>query len=354
MRIQALAALALALSCTAADAQQPGQLQAATPECSDDRGTDRCSAEQHRRVLALYGLEPIERLRGDGAQVRRVFYVDGNGRDAAAITFERRPERDPMMFVHFPRQGGARPRPQMEAQVPEAVWWDIVNGSEDFERDLAPLPEGDSGVCLHSWVYTVEAADPTRGRELASARRKTQSACGGGLAGRYARHVYDLAVPLLPHCAALDADRHRNSVALLQACSLLSGDRSAAALAMNAAQALRNIGEPDELSRVRDAFDPNATLIWASERHGGSFAAARAWFAGVMAVRPTHFYIEGVHGLSANRARLIGRLWRSESADGNSSGSNQHATVEQIWSRASGEWKLENATVGPFTATESH
>jgi hypothetical protein len=160
-------------------------------------------------------------------------------------------------------------------------------------------------------------------------------------------------VPLLPYCALLNPADHRNAATLLAACSILSGDRTAAAHAFNAAQSLRHVVEAEDLSRIRQVFDPSAELAWAGERHRGtSFAAARAWLAGVTAVRPTHLYIEGVHGLSADRARLTGRLWRAATARGNAADSNQHATVEQIWVRDGRAWELESAVVGAFVATQ--
>ena len=345
--------MAFLASAGAASADQPRPPIA--PDCSDDRGVDRCADEQHRRVLALFGLPPIETHLAAGDQVRRVFYVDGYGRDVVAITFIRRPAHDPAMIVTFPRREGEGARPPLEAVVPETVWNEIVEASELFDRDLAPLAAmpGALSICMHSWVYTVEATDPTYNNAPASIRRKTQDACVDGPAEQFAQLVSTRAVPLLPYCALLDPSDHRNAATLLAECSRLSGDRSAAAHAFNAAQALRHISEPDELSRVRGAFYPDATLSWAGERHGGgSFAAARAWMAGVAAVRPTHFYILGVHGLTADRARVTASLWRAASAIGEAEQANQLAAVEQIWVREPhGTWMIESAVVGPFEAT---
>lgn len=72
------------------------------PECSDDNGVDRCSAEQHRRVLDLFGLNPIEEHVRAGDQVRRAFYVDGYGGDLLALSFVRAPGRDPRFTSTFP------------------------------------------------------------------------------------------------------------------------------------------------------------------------------------------------------------------------------------------------------------
>lgn len=351
MRIQMLAALALALFCTAAGAQQPGPLQAVAPECSDDRGTDRCSAEQHRRVLALFGLEPIETHLAAGGQVRRVFYVDGYGRDVAAITFERRPERDPMMSVHFPRSEGAAPRPPMEAQVPEPLFREIMAASEGFERDLAPLPRGSSdAICMHSWVYTVEAADPPRGYERARTLRKTQDACGVSMAARFAHSVYTRAVPLLPHCALLDEDIYRNALTLLQSCSLLTGDRSAAAGAMNAAVPLRWSSEPDDTARVKRLFATRGTIDWNGERVSGlQGAAGTIWVDRVSTVRGTDLAIERMHGLASDRVRLEGRLVRrSQNAADETVYHEAPVTMNWVFAGTQ-QWEIESATVGAFS-----
>jgi hypothetical protein len=355
--------LSLLLAATAAFLPEPAvaQERTRTPaerNCSDDRGVDRCSGEQHRRVLTLFGLQPIETHAAAGDLVRRVFYVDGYGRDVVAISFLRRREQDAAMFVHFPRREGEAPRPPMQVLISEALWTEIEAASDLFDRDLAPAapasPGSDVFICAHSWVYTVEAVEQPEEDKPARIRRKTQDACANGPAEQFAQLVHRRAVPLLPHCAVLDPSDHRNGATLLAACSLLSGDRIAAAHAMNAAQALRDISEPDDLARVREVFRPAASLTWpGADRPTRGDAAARAWHSGVTEVH-TNFYIEGAHGLSPGRARVTGKLWRSADADGNTSGSNQQAPVELTWVREPhGEWQLESAVVGRFTPTRS-
>lgn len=59
------------------------------PNCRDDRGTDRCAETEQRRMRELYGVRSIEEHQAAGDQVRRIFYVDGYGRDLILIAFVR-------------------------------------------------------------------------------------------------------------------------------------------------------------------------------------------------------------------------------------------------------------------------
>ncbi|HEY0014017.1 MAG TPA: hypothetical protein VGB79_14340 [Allosphingosinicella sp.] len=319
-------------------------------ECSDDRGVDRCAAEQHRSVLELYGMEPIQSAVGPGRQVRRVFYVDGYGTDLLSISFERRPERDPEAIVRFPRAQGAEPRPAMTAQVPEAVWREVVGASRNFERELVAPPVNNLEICLHSWVFTVEAADPPRGQAPGEARRKVADACGDGLAERFAQLVYQRTLPLFPHCAALDPERYRNGATQLVACQALRGDRLAAAGAMNAAHVLTGNPQPDETAPLRRAFAWQGTLDWAGERSGGDRGeAGAAWVARMTGAARTNFSVRAAHGLTAERVRMEGRLVRTSPGTGDAASTYEVAPVELIWVfGGTQEWEIERAVVGPF------
>ena len=113
----------------------------------------------------------------------------------------------PELVVHVPRgEGGEVPEP-MRAPVPEPVWDALVRRSQHFDRSLAGQSEPADPtvimVCLHSWVYTVEAIDPplSEGRSP-TVRRDTEDACEDGLAAAFADELERAAVELLPACAA--------------------------------------------------------------------------------------------------------------------------------------------------------
>ena len=103
-------ATAALLLVAAADAQAPE-----TAGCADDRGVDRCAEAQQRRMRDLYGVRSIDKHQAAGDQVRRIFYVDGYGRDLILISLVRAPGHDPMLWVHYPGEGGQRPAPQQAA-----------------------------------------------------------------------------------------------------------------------------------------------------------------------------------------------------------------------------------------------
>ena len=300
----ALAAGAVPIGITPAVAQSR-----LTSDCGDDRGVDRCSADVHRRVLDLYGLQPIEAHARAGDQVRRVIYVDGYGRDMVAIAFVRAPGRDPAVSVHFPREDGSLP-PPLTASVPTNVWAQVLERSVHFDRDLVPLkPQADQGVismCLHAWVYTVEATEQgPREDDGLRVRRKVQDACANGLAEEYANTLPGFALPLFPACAALDREQHRNVATLLNECRKLGGDRLAAAEAFNLLSRL------DDGSEVYGVFGQRATVDWTGERTSGSTqAVVAAWSRGMANPERATLYIGRVTGERADHVRAEGELVR--------------------------------------------
>lgn len=309
--------------------------------CTDDRGVDRCAAEQQRRVRALFGARSIEEHEAAGDQIRRVFYVDGYGRDMVAISFVRAPGRDPTVFVHFPRREGEPASEPLQAPVPRAVWGDVLFRSAGFDRSFVPLAPGTTSICLHSWVYTIEASDPPRHGRPARTRRKTEDACQDGPGETYAVELERAALALLPHCAALDPEQHRNEASMLAACRTLSGDRMAAAEVLNRAGAFRRVHGPDEVNLIAGHFDlSRASVDWNGARHPAGSGAAAFWAAKMSEGGHTNFYVESVEGISADRVRLTGWLAR---------GDGTRARVEQNWVFGTiQEYWIESATVGPF------
>lgn len=323
-----------------------------SPNCSDDRGVDRCSAEQQQRVRELFGVQPIEELQAAGAQVRRAFYVDGYGRDMVAIAFVRAPGRDPMLFVHYPREGDILPTPAT-ALVPASTWERVLSGSAHFDRALVSEPPASDPdvftVCLHSWVYSVEAVDPAVGRAGPKLRREVEDSCQDGLAAPYAGELAELALPLLPYCAALDPEQHRNTVSLLKACRLLNGDRMAAAEAFNLLSELRYIDQ-GERAVLNQVFGQSVVLDWAGEQiSGGMSATADAWYRRVTEGERTSLYIDSVTGVRADQVRAEGQLVKY--VDGSNDERVQMVapvTFQLEDSRDGLGLRLSRATVGAF------
>ena len=320
--------------------------------CRDDRGSDRCAEAVQRRTRELYGVSSIEEHRAAGDQVRRIFYVDGYGRDVVLIAFVRAPGRDPALWVHYPRrEGEARPEP-LQAPVPHSVWSDVLIRSSYFDRRLVPLPPEANGIriCMHSWVYTAEATDPARSQlEPATIRRTTQDTCGDGLAHAYAFELQREALALIPHCARLDPQQHRNPASQLAVCRMLSGDRIAAADVLNRLGALRRIDGSSNSAPVAGTFGYDAVIDWNGERNEGPNSAASFWVRKIGEAHVPNFYPESVEGLSGTRVRVRGRLHRSVEAGREQNSTANVARVEMIWVFGLiQQFEVESATVGPW------
>jgi hypothetical protein len=318
-------------------------------DCHDDDMVDRCSAGQQRKVRELFGVKSIEAHRDAGDQVRRAFYVDGYGNDVVAISFVRPKSGDPVLWVHFLRQSdGSRAEP-LTAPVPEAIWQDLIRRSSHFDRRLVAPPKvqsesGDITLCMHSWVFTVEATDPAGKYEPAILRRTTEDACDNGLGEAFATELQRAAVPLLAPCDRLDRARHRNEATLLSACRLLRGDRLAAAEVMNQLEWFRNVDEPEDKVLLAGQFAYDARLDWAGEQIASAGSAAEAWARKVTEGGRANLFYEFIEGQSADRVRFVGLL--SRAVEGESV--YRRARVEQIWTRNGSRFEIETATVGPF------
>lgn len=327
----------------------PAKTPPPAADCADDDLVDRCSPEQQRRVRELFGVPPIEAHRDAGDQVRRAFYVDGYGNDLLAIVFVRAKGRDPVLQVHFPRgSDGTRAEP-LQAPVPNAVWEDVIRRSSHFDEQLKRLPEapsasGEITLCIHSWVFTVEATDPAEGEyRPATLRRKTEDACDDGLVEAYATELQRAAVPLLAPCARLDPRQHRNEATLLSACRLLRGDRLAAAEVMNLLDRFGAVERAEDSAQLQGLFAHDARIDWAGESFASPGGAAELWARKMSEGGPTRLYWDYVEGETADRVRLVGLLSRSLENDGYS-----RARVEQVWEREGRSFQIERATVGAF------
>lgn len=326
----------------------PFLVAAQTPAdgCRDDHGRDRCASTEQAKARALFGATAIEAQAATGDEVRRVFYVDGYGNDLIAISAVHSRGRAPELRVDFPSSDRRMSGP-LTAPLPLALWRDINARTASLPWTPPPPrkdPKGELSICLHAWVYTLEAANP-------GVRRLTEDACQRGPGQNFAIWLSDATVPLFPHCAALDKKKHRNSAALLRSCGILSGrDRVAAARAMNGADAFRGIGGEGDAARLAPYFAPAVAIDWAGDRPAPA-DAARFWAArmGPGDGSVAHLYVDSVEGMALNRVRLMGKLSRStDTPRGRATGSEQ-AIVELRWARQpDGVFRITRATVGPW------
>ena len=348
-----ISAAAFSLSAAIALSAGAASVPSRDPDCHDDRGVDRCSQEAQARMHSLYGVRSIEDHRNAGDQVRRVFYVDGYGRDLVLIAFVRSPGRDPSLRVHYSQRAG-QPQPEtFEAPVAQSTWNEVLNRSENFHRTFAPIAgdDPDRWICLHSWVYTIEAVGERRPRRDAEIRRKVEDACEQGPGSEYAEELATIALSLVPHCAAIDLRQHRNAATVLDVCRLLHGDRLAAAEVLNRAAGFRQIGGRADAHRITGRFAHETRIDWNGLAFRGPGHQADEFWAGQLD-RPggvTNLYIERIEGEGADRVRLLGGLSRSVDTPRGRGTGYEHARVEQLWVRDfNGEMRVESATIGPW------
>lgn len=214
--------------------------------CSDDRGQDRCGQVAQANTRDRYGLVDIDKMAANGAYVRRAMIVDGYGNDVLAVSFIREKGKDPFVEIRGPMSEGRKDHRSVVMPISISEWNEVRSKGAYFDRDLASTSKENGGteltnICLHSWMVIVEAADPSRLSsntlpamgEDANVRRKTQSACNGGLAVEYAFQLVDFAYEMLPVCQSVDVEFHRNKAMALNTCLLLSGDKAAAGQAVS-------------------------------------------------------------------------------------------------------------------------
>lgn len=329
------------------------------PDCRDDHGVDRCAPDQQARVRALFGVQPVEAHRDAGDQVRRAFYVNGYGHDLVAIVFIRTPGHDPQVRVYFPRVPNETPLEPLTAPVPQPVWDDIIRRSAHFDRQLVALPEqpeptgsGDAiTLCIHSWVYTVEASDPAGYDEPERRlRRRTEDGCDNGLTEAYAVELERAALALFPQCDILDRRQHRGEAGVLQACGMFSGDRIAAAEARNAINPLLYARRAEDADSITGLFEFESVVDWAGERQVRILpeAMARWWMAKAGGAGSADFYLDSIEGLAADRVRVRGGFARWVTVQGQRDPVLEAATAELILTGSNGYFSIASATIGRF------
>lgn len=285
----------------------------------------------------MLGLPPLADLAAKSATVRRMFLIDGSGRDLPAVSFVRMPGQLPKVTVSavIGDERGRRRVGTIAAEVPREDWEDILEASASFERDFVAVPQDGNEYCLHPWVATVEAADPAHDYLPASVRTKTHTACSRGVAFGFAIMLAKRAVDLIPACNAIKGGE-RHSAYTLQTCAMFEGDTLAAA-EMAGRQRLPYAAE--------FALDPE--IRWPGEPPAkGSEAAIKLWaqrFEG--SASPYYFVASTIVGQTANRVLVRGVVARRspEYKD------YAFADAEQVWTRApNDQFRLKLFTIGSF------
>lgn len=303
-----------------------------------------CAQSRADGLAMRFGVPRIEQHLADGDAVVRIFFINGDGRDRLLIAFVRAPGRDPTASVHFPRQRGQPSPPPMQAPIPQAVWDQALDRASYAERSLTPVP-ADPRICLHPWTYVFEASDPAREGYMlpAATRRHIVNGCEDAPLILFAGDLQRLALPLFPACDALASNQYWYPADQLFRCSILSGDRLAAARVVNLATAFERVRAPQDQDALADLFVDNATVDWNGRRTPRGADSDRFWLARVAEDGVDSFTIERAEGQSIDRVRITGRLGRS--THGREGPIRYSAPFEQMWVQN----MIVSATVGAWT-----
>lgn len=282
-----------------------------------------------------YSLATVESVASSGGEVVRSFFIDGYGNPAGVVAFMRRPGEEPRVEVQTAAGG------TLATAVPLDTWERVRSAAALFDHTLAPAPKADRpSICLHPWSVSVEAVDPARSGRPAAIRKAVQSTCDTGLAVPLAFELAREAVAALPACALLDARQYRNDISRLAGCTLLEGDRAAAALARNAYGSdwfASTRGDRTEYA-IRQLFFDQARIDWTGTIAEGAAAAAKIWSSHLenASVIPRR-----IIGETADRVRMEGVIVRF------SDNRSTRAPVTMVWTRENGfGFRVSSATVG--------
>lgn len=342
MRTLLISVMAL-LAIDVAVAQEISPRDMLTSDCYDDNLTDRCNAQGQRARRERHNLRSIEALAAANVQTRRVFYVDGYGREMPVVIFQRERGRSAEVVVSATtRDADDQPRiVEMRAPITNAVWRDVVQRTQRFAEVPSPRPaDSEHVICLHSWVMTMEAADPGQRTPV---RARTQDSCNRGGIREPAFDLARIAYDALPHCRALNRQHYRNEVSAFPTCALLEGDQLASAQAVNRFNDFQRL---DEGGVGASGFiSTDAEMDWMGERVRGSGDVASLWSREQLTRK---FYFRRAVGESEDRVRVFGVV--VEALDANA----RSAEAELVWTRTSGsDFTLASAIVGPFASASA-
>lgn len=323
----------------------------AARNCRDDNGVDRC--ERLAQDVLTLGMASLEAEKTAGAEVYRILQIDGYGRLMPGIAYERRVGAGPQVVVY------AKDGVRMAAVVPLAEW-EAVQGMARFaDRELTPPGRSNPdeiSICFHAWLSTVEivnAAD--RGQPDGPIRRRTESACNGGLTNRFAFDLAALAIKRFPDCDVLDPDDYRNDMTRLEQCARFRGDRLAVAQLVNQVgrsfMPEREDGSPLGWARRLQPRE-SSRIDWGGQVATGGDGARSpiaVFMARIQAENPSlRVYPSTFEGVSSTRVEVAGEAAMENPQDEN--GLPLSAPFRQVWVwDVNGlTWALESWVVEPF------
>ncbi len=220
--------------------------------CSDNRGNDRCDPEYHSIMRKLYGIESAKTLKSRKLDVRRVYIINGYGRDVIAVTFLRKEDGTAWVEILSPAWDLLKVQPRkLIGTLSPSDWKKVVeltsladnaSGSKvSIALALANIEEqtNDSEkpitLCIHGWGAVFETAS---GDFYAGSCKDEEGVTK-------AFDTLPIARAVLPECTGFQLDEFRNMASLLAECQLLGGDRYIAFEAWTLANAINQIDRQD-------------------------------------------------------------------------------------------------------------
>ena len=298
---------------------------------------DHADVEQQRRAVqverdqrARYDAPPVEDYARQKTEMMRAFFIDGYGHDVGLVTVTRAPAQEPRIEWRAPKpREGEGAVSVMNAIVPLSLWRDLQGASGYFDRALVQRPTKQHVICLHGWGTRVEMVD-----DNGKIRHATADGCGDdSLAWPFAKRMAATALATMPTCALLNAERAGNDIMQLGKCTVLAGDRAAAAEAYNAYDTpwFANPRGEDFARSLTYLFLEKLDFSWPGETPATQgAAAARLWS---IHAGENFFSPQRVFGETADRVRMEGVIW----VRGATPEANPKATAAtMIWERCNG------------------
>ncbi|MFC4254123.1 hypothetical protein GRI97_01720 [Altererythrobacter xixiisoli] len=302
MRVWLAAALMLGVPAGAQGQSSTAQTEPEVTirDCPENR---YCTPERQAERRRVYDNAEAEALARRQATLRRVSFIDRNGKDMVSIGFVREPGRTPYVEVHTPRfDNGIEPEPLL-ASLSDSNWRRIDALLWEFRQLPKPSQlQDDSGVIrvcadgLGVFIETVDELPAKRafGQPWAGVRveRQADHSCNGGAMIVYAGILADLAFDHFPECQSLPDVRYGASNTL-RLCHSFLGDRLAAAEAYHF---MKQHGYFEKLPAGQD----QGTLF--ADASSDSFAR----FRDEIGERSVNLW--KVHGLHADKVEMIANL----------------------------------------------
>lgn len=325
-----LAALAMAwthVGQAAAETAQPGFTSLSGCYLDEKPG---CRQRRARHNQAVYGVPPIDRMQRQGLEVRRIFWVRSDGRDAGMLTMWRRPGQTPRAVYKLPSPRRLAP---VETEIPIPLWEEI---RANWRRvDMVYLrsaeQQAEEEICFHPWLIGFEAAEPASAAGPGLVQRRSTHVCTGSVGPDFSWWVDERVAALIPACARLTDVSHK-----LSGCASLRGNRDAASQVAAVLARVLEPGDAEEEKLAEAAFLKTAEL----QRWRGLFQKHD----------DLNAHAERVTGRDPQLVEVRGTLRFFQPAEPDKAdGVEFSAPFTQIWRLGTdGKFKIDRLDVGRF------